>query len=160
KPQRTAMTQRVIGIRKSNARLADALGAGNTTWGLVMRRLPAGSAAGYPACQPAATHVLSHSIRGAVASLLDDGATHGDTPARVWPGGFIVLPPGVEWSRLATRPGDPIPGRRTLLSSGDRWDTIRVDLVHVTGPSDFPETSVPDHRLVAHLDGPAQTRFW
>jgi AraC family transcriptional regulator len=67
---------------------------------------------------------------------------------------------GVEWSRLATRPGDPIPGRRTLLSSGDRWDAIRVDLVHVTGPTEMPETSVADHRLVAHLDGPAQTRFW
>src|SRR5262249_32951355 len=27
-------------------------------------------------------------------------------------------------------------------------------------PSDFPETSFPEHRLVAHLDGPARTRFW
>jgi len=72
----------------------------------------------------------------------------------------MVLPPGVEWSRLATRPGEPIPGRRTLLSSGDRWDAIRVDLVHVTGPTDIPETTLPDHRLVAHLDGPARTRFW
>jgi len=71
-----------------------------------------------------------------------------------------MLPAGVEWSRLATRAGEPVPGRRILMSSGDRWDSIRVDLVHVTGPSEFPEASVPDHRLVAHLDGPAQTRFW
>ena len=72
----------------------------------------------------------------------------------------MVLSPAVEWSGLATRPGEAVPGRRTLLSSADRWDAIQVDLVHVTGPSEIPETSLPSHRLVAHLDGPAQTRFW
>ena len=72
----------------------------------------------------------------------------------------MVLPPGVEWSRLATRPGDPTPGRRTLLSSGSRWDAIQVDLVHVTGPFETPETSLPTHRLAAHLDGPSETRVW
>ena len=71
-----------------------------------------------------------------------------------------MLPPGVEWSRLGTSPGDSVPGRRTVLSRGDRWSAIQVDLVHVTGPSDIPESSLPSHRLVAHLDGPAQTRFW
>jgi AraC family transcriptional regulator len=35
-----------------------------------------------------------------------------------------------------------------------------VDLVHVTGPAEIPETILPNHRLVAHLDGPARTRFW
>lgn len=67
---------------------------------------------------------------------------------------------GAEWSRLATRPGKPVPGHRTLLSSGDRWEGIRVDLVHVTGPTEIPETSLADHRLVAHLDGPSRTRVW
>lgn len=71
-----------------------------------------------------------------------------------------MVSPGVEWSRLATRPGEPVPGHRVLLSSGDRWDAIRVDLVHVTGPTEIPETTLPNHRLVAHLDGPARTRFW
>jgi AraC family transcriptional regulator len=71
-----------------------------------------------------------------------------------------MVSPGVEWSRLATRPLEPVPGLRIVLSSGDRWDAIRVDLVHVTGPTEIPETALPDHRLVAHLDGPAITRFW
>src|SRR5215471_7016089 len=35
-PQSTAMTHRVIGIRKSKDRLAPELGAGKATWGLVM----------------------------------------------------------------------------------------------------------------------------
>jgi len=71
-----------------------------------------------------------------------------------------MVSPGVEWSRLATRPGEPVPGHRTFLSSGDRWDAIRVDLVHVMGPTEIPETTLPNHRLVAHLDGPARTHFW
>jgi len=67
---------------------------------------------------------------------------------------------GVEWSRLATRPREPVPGHRTLLSSGDRWEGLRVDLIHVTGPTEIPETTLADHRLVAHLDGPTRTRVW
>ena len=35
-----------------------------------------------------------------------------------------------------------------------------MDLVHVTGPLEIHETTLPDHRVVAHLDGPSRTRFW
>ena len=98
--------------------------------------------------------------RRAVPRLWTAVAHPMDTPAARLPGESMGLSLGVEWSRLASRPRKPVPGHRTLLSSGDWWEGIRVDLVHVTGPLEIHETTLPDHRLVAHLDGPSRTRFW
>ena len=68
--------------------------------------------------------------------------------------------PAVEWYRLGSRRPPPVPGRRLLLSSGQRWEAMRVDLIDLTGPSELPENALPEHVLVGHIDGPARTDIW
>lgn len=68
--------------------------------------------------------------------------------------------PSVEWYGLGSRHSPPVPGRRLMLSSADAWRGLRVDLIDLTGPSEFPERALAEHVLVAHIDGPAPTDVW
>jgi AraC family transcriptional regulator len=68
--------------------------------------------------------------------------------------------PSTEWYGLGTRHSPPVPGRRLFLSSADSWNGFRLDLIDLTGPSELPERSLPEHVLVVHVDGPAATDIW
>ena len=60
--------------------------------------------------------------RESLSPLDGGGASRGYSCARL--GWRVHGFPGVEWSRLATRPGGPVPGHRILLSSGDALDAM------------------------------------
>ena len=66
----------------------------------------------------------------------------------------------VEWHRLGSRRRPPVPSERVLLSSGDRWRELRVDLIDLMGPRVIPEVTLPEHLVVLHVDGPAPTDVW
>src|SRR6516162_9921562 len=92
-----AMTARVIGIRKSNGRLAGALDAGSTTWGLVMTAPPyLWGAEGIWQLRSAASCVRSHQCRR-----------------------WVWTPAVVEWilrARLAWRVHGASPRRRVVAT--------------------------------------------
>lgn len=68
--------------------------------------------------------------------------------------------PAIEWYRLGSRRPQPVAGMNVILSSGERWRGLRVDLADVTGPGELPEGTLKEHTFVAHVDGPARTDVW
>ncbi len=51
------------------------------------------------------------------------------------------LSPPIQWYRLGSRRSEPVTGMKVLLSSGERWRGLRVDLADVTGPGELAEDS-------------------
>jgi len=70
------------------------------------------------------------------------------------------LSPAIEWYRLGSRRPEPVTGMKVMLSSGERWRGLRVDLADVTGPGELAEGTLREHAIVAHIDGPARTDVW
>jgi AraC family transcriptional regulator len=66
----------------------------------------------------------------------------------------------VEWHRLGSRRRPPVPSERVLLSSGDRWKDLTLDLIDLMGPRVVPEVCLSEHLVVSHVDGPAPTDIW
>jgi len=66
----------------------------------------------------------------------------------------------VEWHRLGSRRRPPVPSERVLLSSGDRWKDLTLDLIDLMGPRVIPEVCLSEHLVVSHVDGPAPTDLW
>src|SRR5215468_10418680 len=66
----------------------------------------------------------------------------------------------VEWHRLGSRRRPPVPSERVLLSSGDRWKDLTLDLIDLMGPRVVPEVCLSEHLVVSHVDGPAPTDVW
>jgi AraC family transcriptional regulator len=70
------------------------------------------------------------------------------------------LSPEIEWHRLGSRRSQPVEGMKVILSSGERWRGLRLDLANVSGPGELPEGILKEHALVSHVDGPAPTDVW
>jgi len=70
------------------------------------------------------------------------------------------LSPAIEWYRLGSRRPEPVTGMKVMLSSGERWRGLRVDLADVTGPGELAEGTLREHAIVGHIDGPARTDVW
>ena len=57
--------------------------------------------------------------------------------------------PAIEWYRLGSRRPQPVAGMKVMLSSGERWRGLRVDLADVTGPGELAEGTLKEHAFVA-----------